>query len=545
MAGSVRATAVLAVVVALSACTSHHTAAPNRSTVAAVADGGSITIAAEHELGSFNTNTSVDDSPWANAITRLIWPSFSYQAPDGSVQLGPMAAGPPTVVTRDPFTVEWKIAANATWSDGVPVTSDDLAYYYESCNGRRDPGEPKSVDCVSTDGYDQITKFTEIDSKTAEATFSSPVAEYASLFDHPMPPAHIARQRGVDAWANAFVSSPIASAGPYMLQSWQHGTSLTLVRNPKFWGQAPHLDTITFRFFTDPTQEPAALGNDEVNVVAPDPASNLVGAISSVPGIRTVASVGPEAEHLTFNFRNPVLADAMVRRAIALGIDRHALAPNVLENRLFLSGQAGYVDDAGALDRPNAAEAQRMLDADGWVVGTDGIRVKDGQPLQLRIITTGSDAAREKTERLLRAQLRAIGVDLVMKNRPESSALDVIFGGARTASEWDIALFAWVHTAAPALDTAPVYQSGAESNPGAYNNPQVDELFAQAIGELDAGRRRTLLDQIDRLLWTDLPDIPLYQRPTFVAYSARYTNLVDNPNDEDLTWNAEQWGLRK
>jgi peptide/nickel transport system substrate-binding protein len=146
---------------------------------------------------------------------------------------------------------------------------------------------------------------------------------------------------------------------------------------------------------------------------------------------------------------------------------------------------------------------------------------------------------------VLRTQLRTIGIDLVASNRPGASALDIVFGGARTSREWDVALFAWVHTSAPALDTAPVYRTGAASNPGAYSNAEVDQLFAQATAELDAGRRRALLNEIDRLLWTDLPDIPLYERPTFVAYSARYTNLVDNPNDEDLTWNAEQWGVRR
>jgi peptide/nickel transport system substrate-binding protein len=552
----VRATAIgCALTIGLGACAAHHSGATRPVAAGAIVAGGGITVASEHELTSFNTNTSADDSPWATMITRLIWPQFAYQAPDGSVQPSFIAAGPAVVVSRNPFTVEWKIAPNAVWSDGVPVTSDDLAYYYESCNGRRDHGEAAVVDCVSTDGYDRITKFTEVDAKTAEATFASPIAEYASLFTSPMPPAHIARAYGAGAWTKAFVDSPVVSAGPYRLERWDHGTQLTLARNPKFWGPKAHLDTITFRFFSDPTQEPTALANGEVDVVDPGLAAGLGGAYAKLAGVTTSAGVGPEAEHLTFNLRNPILADPAVRRAIALAVDRGAIASTVgamvgvrvqpLDNHVFFNAQTDYADNAGDLAAPNVSAAMQALDADGWVADAGGVRTKNGRRLTLRIVTTGGDHIREKTEEMLRTQLRAVGIDLETNNRPGASALDVVFGGAHTSRDWDIALFAWVHTAAPALDTAPVYRDGADSNPGAYSNPQIDQMFEQAIAELDAGKRRTLLDQIDRILWTDLPDLPLYQRPTFVASSVRYANVLANPTSEGLTWNAEQWGLRK
>ncbi len=193
---------------ALAACgSSSKTSTPSTSVGPAKA-GGTITVAAKQEITNFNGNTSVDNSLWGAMISRLVWPEYYYQTPDFKLELGPIADGPATVIKQNPFTVRWKIKADAVWSDGVPVSSDDLYYYWQSCNGQVDKGEPvdpkdptaTGVDCVSTTGYDNVSKFIKVDEKTAEAVFKSPIAEYQSMFSNPMPPAHIARAKGKDTW---------------------------------------------------------------------------------------------------------------------------------------------------------------------------------------------------------------------------------------------------------------------------------------------------------------------------------------------------------
>jgi peptide/nickel transport system substrate-binding protein len=526
--------------------------------------GGAITVAAEQELTNFNQNTSADNLFWGALIVRLIWPQMYFQTPDFKLEPGFIADGRAEVVSEDPFTVRWKIRSDAVWSDGVPVTSDDLEYYWESCNGTIDEGEPvdpedstaTGVDCVSTDGYDKITKFTTPDAQTAEAEFSTPIAEYEALFSYPMPPAHIARAKGKDAWAKAFVNDPIVSAGPYMLKQYKKGESLTLERNPKFWGPAPNLDTITFRFFAESAQISDALRNGEVDLIYPQPQLDLVSQIGELSAVHSEINFGPTWEHLTFNFRNEILAEDAVRAAIALGVDRAALVDTlmkpfsdkaqVLNNRIFMNDTDGYQNNAGEFENLNVEEAKKLLDDAGWTVGAGGVREKGGKKLSLRIATTGGNALRERTEELLQAQLKEIGLDLKIDNRPGSDVFDVIFGGDETAGQWDIALFAWVGTVTPAISTAPVYGTGQGNNPGAYTNPDLDDLFDQAIAELDSAKRTGLLNQADVMMWqdTELPDLPLYQKPTFIAYSDKYANIVDNTTNEGFTWNAEKWGIK-
>ncbi len=552
-------------VLALSACGGGSSKTTASGDTNPTKPGGGITVAAEQEISNFNQNTSKDNIFWGAMIARLIWPQFYFQTPDFKLEPGFMADGPATVVKEKPFTVRWKINPNAVWSDGVPVSSDDLAYYWESCNGKVDPGEPvdpddptaTGVDCVATDGYDQITKFTKVDQKTAEAVFKGPIAEYAALFSNPMPPAHIARAKGKDAWAKAFVSSPIVSAGPYQLREHKKGDELTLEKNPKFYGTPANLDTITFRFIESASDQVDALRNQEVDLIYPQPQTDMVSQVADMEGVHSETNFGPTWEHLTFNFANSILADAKVRQAIALGVDRADLVnrlmkpfsdkATVLNNRIYMNGNDGYQDNSGEFANRNLDQAKQILDADGWTVGGDGIRTKGGKKLSLRIDTTGGNALREKTEELIQSQFKEFGVDIKIDNRPGNDVFDVIFGGKETQGQWDIALFAWVGTVTPAISSAPVYGTGQGNNPGKYGNKTVDDKFDQAIGELDETQRMSLLNEADKLMWgaTELPDIPLYQKPTYIAYNDKFVNIVDNTTSEGFTWNAEKWGEKK
>ncbi len=151
---------------------------------------------------------------------------------------------------------------------------------------------------------------------------------------------------------------------------------------------------------------------------------------------------------------------------------------------------------------------------------------------------------REKTEELLQAQFKEFGAGLTIVNRPGSAVFDLIFGGPDTAGQWDIALFAWSATVTPSLDNVSVYGTDQGNNAGSYSDKTVDGLLAKAIGEVDETKRDDLLNQVDQKLWIDLPNLPLYQKPTFLAYNNKYVNIVDNTTSEGFTWNAEKWGLK-
>jgi peptide/nickel transport system substrate-binding protein len=535
------------VLVGGAACGSDHKKDSSASTSTAagtVKDGGQILFGADQEPPGFNINTSKDNGTSVAVIIRNIWPSAYRVRPDFSLEPY-LLTGPATVTSQNPFTVEWKIKPEANWSDGTPVSTDDFEYYWQHCNGTN-----KDDDCASTVGYDQITKVEKPDPKTFRAIFKAPFSDYESLFGN-LPPSHIAKKTpGAAGWNNTFNDTPMLSAGPYMFDSWQKGSTLTLVRNDKWWGPRPHLDKIIYRFLPESSSQPDALRNNEVNMIYPQPQLDQVNVIKQISGVTSGVSFGPSFEHLTFNFKNAFLAIPEVRQAIAYGVDRQAIVNTLmkpfsdkasqLDNRVFVATQKGYEAHGQDYLRVGGVKAQAALEKAGFTKGTDGIYQKGGKRLTLRLSTTAGNKLREQQGVLLQAQMKAVGIDI----RIDNSDSKTLFGTRLPKGDFDIVNFGWVGTPFPASSARQIYQTGSDSNYGKYTNPAVDDLMNKALAEVNPVQRTALLNQADSLMWNDLPNLPLYQKPTFLAFSGKYVNIVDNTTTETPFWNVEEWGLK-
>ena len=526
-----------------------------------VQEGGEIAFAAEQEPTGFNNLTSKDNLAHLRYIMQHVWP-YSYRAkPDFSVEPTPTLAGEAEVVSEEPFTVEWKIAEEAIWSDDTPVSADDFEWTWQSCNGKVDPGEPTAkdeetgqditaLDCASTSGYDQVTAFEKVDEKTFRLVFEAPYVEYEGLFGDPIPPAHIGKA-APGGWNTGFDAEPVLSAGPYRFLEWVKGSHITLERNDKWWGPKPKLEQIVFRQIPDAATHPDALRNDEVQLVYPQPQVDLVDQLSTINGVHQEANFGPAWEHLDFNFKNPLLAIKEVRQAIAWGIDRDRYVNTLmkpfsdeakrLDSRVFVSNQPEYEphgDEYGARD---VAKATGALEAAGFAKGGDGIYAKGGQRLSFRIRVLSPNPLREQLEQLMQDDLKGVGIDLRIDN---FSAPDSI-GKIGAAGDFDLFIFAWIGTPFEVSGAKQIFSSDSDSNFGKYNNPEVDEAINKVATILDEDERAAALNDIDEMLWEDLPNIPLFQKPAGVlAYSERYGNITDNTTTESPFWDSVNWGLK-
>ncbi|MFP5376174.1 MAG: ABC transporter family substrate-binding protein [Acidimicrobiia bacterium] len=525
-----------------------------------VREGGEIAYAAEQEPTGFNLNTSKDNLAALRRIMMHIWP-YTYAAqPDFSVEPTALLDGPAEVVSEDPFTVEWRIHEDAVWSDDTPITSDDFEYYTLSCNGAIDPGEPTErdddgteitgVDCASTSGYDLITKTEKPDPKTFRAVFDQPYVEYEGLYGDPMPPAHVAKTLP-GGWNTGFDPDPVVSGGPYQLKEYVKGSHFILERNEKWWGQRPHLDTLVYRQIPDGSTHPDALRNGEVQLIYPQPQVDLVQQVESIPGVNYEVDFGPTWEHLDFNFKNELLAVKEVRQAIAWGIDRDRYVDTLmrpfsdeaqrLDNRVFMSNQPEYVAGGQEYAERDVAKATAALEGAGFAKGSDGVYAKDGKRLSFRIRVLTPNALREQLEQLIQDDLKGVGIDIRIDN---FSAPQTI-GGVGSSGDFDLFIFAWVGTPFEVSGTQQIFSSDSDSNFGKYANPRVDALVKEAATILDEDERADKLNEIDALLWEDLANIPLFQKPVgLLAYSDRYANISENTTTESFFWNVLNWGIK-
>jgi peptide/nickel transport system substrate-binding protein len=512
-----------------------------------VREGGVVRVAitTTFEVTGFNPNTSKDAGPGVQDVAVTMYPSVFRIQPDFTVQLDTTFMTSAQLTSHDPQTITYQIRPDARWSDGTPISATDFIYLWENLNG-----ENPKIDANTNVGYDRIKQVTgSADGKTVTVVFNQNFADWQSLFGSLLPAHYVRRQPG--GWNRGLDRSPerIPSGGPFRLAGFRRGETVTLERNDHYWGPKAHLDQIVIRLVPDSDAQLDALRNHETDLIAPLPTNDLVNHVRQLPGVRSQAGPSLGFEHLTFNLEHPILADLAVRQAIATAIDTEQLVDRLLRpvdpnaqalgNRIWPTGQQPYQDHAYGYGKGDTQAAKQLLEQAGWTLGGDGAYSKDGTRLELRYSTFTGDPRRQAEGELLQAQLAEAGIQL----RLDNTAGDILFGEWLPEGNFDIADFAWLGTPFAISSSQDVYRTGGALNHGKFSDPTVDVLFQQAIGELDPARAAAIGNQIDQQLWTQLPSIPLYQLPSFLAWRQDLVNVVNNPTAETLFWNAGSWGF--
>jgi peptide/nickel transport system substrate-binding protein len=514
---------------------------------AQIKEGGTLSFASDQEQAGFNPNTAKDNLFALSNIVTNIYPSVFNIHPDFSVQLSENVVDSAELTNEDPQTVVYKIKQNASWSDGVPVNADDFIWWWQNCNETN-----KKADCVSTTGYKDIKSVTGSDGgKTVTTVYKNRFADWKALFSQYIVPAHYGKKQP-GGWNTGFDKNPekIPSAGPYVVADYTQGQSLTLKRNDKYWGPKAHLDSIVFRYLTESTAQPAALQNNEVDMMYGQPQLDQVKIVKAIPDVTSTISFGLQYEHLDFNTKNPQLADVAVRKAFATGLNIQQIVDRtvkqfsdkatVLGNRFYMNGQPEYQDHRGSYGNGDTAAAEKLLTDAGYTKGADGIYAKGGKRLSFDISTTQGNKLRETQEELVQAQAKEFGFEIKIKN----ADADVLFGEWLPQGQFDISNFAWVGTPFAVSSNDPIFRTGSAQNYGKYSNPKLDQLMTQAISDLDPKKSAELANQADQILWDDMATLPLYQKPQLLAYRNTYTGIGENLSSQGPFWNAGIWAQK-
>jgi peptide/nickel transport system substrate-binding protein len=516
---------------------------------AQVKQGGTLNYGADQEPTGFNSNTSKDNGTSVSNVTINMFPQAFHLTPDFGVQMNTDLLESAEKTSDNPQTVVYKIKQNAVWSDGTPISADDFIYMWKNLNGTI-----KSNDVASTTGYDVVKSVTGSDNgKTVTVVYKEPFSDWKSLFcsgTYLLPSHYVQKQPG--GWNTGLDKNPekIPSGGPWKVQNYTPGQSLTLVPNDKYYGKKPSLDQIVFRFLPESTTQPAALQNNEVDMIYPQPQLDMVQQVKALPDVTSQSNLGPTFEHMDFNFKNPFLGDIAVRKAIATGINIPELVKRTvgqfsdkvkpLGNRIWMPFQKEYQDHFSQYGKGDVAGAQKLLQDAGYTKGSDGIYAKGGKKISLRFSTTAGNKLRETQGELLQAQMKQVGIEIKIANLDSQK----LFGDALPNGNFDISDFAWVGGPFVVSGDRDTYRTGGGSNYGSYSNPKVDALFAQASKEFDQAKLADLMNQADQILTDDMVSMPLYNKPTFLAIRNNFVNINDNATQDGPFWNSNTWGQK-
>jgi peptide/nickel transport system substrate-binding protein len=512
----------------------------------------------------------------ANIEGRVLDGAFRI-APNISFQLDTdQVTSATSTIVNGQQVVDLKINPKAVWDDGQPITSADYIFTYEN-ERSQDPTKGGCDSLLNVVGYNQIESATAVGDKEVKFTFikDQPFADWQGLFSGGSGGQNLLSKHAFDKGsptANCAAITagwPIAngipagmSNGPWLVKKENINVAsktVTLVPNPKYWGAQPKLARIVYtNIGSDSDTNVKALQNGEVNMIYPQPQLDLVANLKKLTNVTTSINFGPSFEHLDFNTRDPLLSKKEVRQAIAYAIDRKALVDatvgkfsdkaSVLGNRMLVSNQKGYVDQSGDYAKQDVAKANSLLSGIGAVKGSDGIYAIGGQKLSFTITTTQNNPLRDTTVQLIKQQLQAVGIGIT-ENASADIFKDKTHPASLEAGGFQIALFAWV--AGPALSSnLSIYQSlaaqgGAQGQNYSHGaDPQVDTTLTQMAGAATQDDEIKLANQADKLLWGDMFTLPLYQKPTLVAFDNNYQGIADNSTQAGPLWNNDGFSVK-
>jgi peptide/nickel transport system substrate-binding protein len=473
-------------------------------------DGGNLRLAISSFPANFNVlNIDGNTADVGSVVTPTLPGAFITQA-DGSLKLNTDYFTAAELTKASPQVVRLTINPKAVWSDGTPITWEDLKAEVDACSGR-----DKRYLIASRAGFERVKSVTRgVDDRQAVVTFAQPYAEWRGMFAGGMQPRSMTSTP--DAFNKGQLDAPGPSAGPFIVSRIDHSAQrIVLTRNQRWWGRKPRLNSITFLVLDSSAVIPA-LQNNAIDAAGVGTLDDMVTA-ERTPGVVIRSAPAPTWYHFTFNGApGSILSDDKLRLAISRGIDRQAIVnvvqhgltehPTPLDNHIYVVGQLGYQNNsAPAAYDPD--QARRDLDALGWKLN-GAVREKDGRQLVVRDVLYDSPAARQ-IALVAQQNLAQIGVKLVL----DVKAGNGFFNQYVSVGDFDIVQFGWVGNAFPLSALPQIYTSDGEGNFGRIGNASIDAKIDQTLSELDEGAARELANQVDAMIWREGFNLPLFQSP--------------------------------
>lgn len=547
--------------------------------VAQQANGKQIVVTTDQPWFAYN-NAEADNVNSYNGYANIMVLSNSFNL-DGNnkVLLNKDLMDSVTVTSQKPYTVVWKINPKAVWQDGKPVSCDDFYLTWLA-----DSGKVKSFLPGGTAGYEDMKPpkcgSGGKNSKTVTTTFNKPFLDYKSLFGGigDLLPAHAIEQQthlpditkltpkssssdlkkvsGMwnskkGGWATETLNKKtMLSDGPYMFSKYQKDQSITLVRNPKWWGNPGGPAKIVLKANKEVGGQVKALQNNDTDLMfSAHPDSSAAEDLRAMTskGYSYGAAPGLSFEHLDLNFANKWLKDKNVRKAFFQCVDRQELLKKVVQpvdpsaktydDLMFFPGQKGYEDNYSKLSTGKAAAAKKTLEADGFKLNkSSGYYTKGGKTLSLRIDHTPIPS-RADTVRLIQSQCKKAGIQI------KDDSDDKFLEGRVSQGDYDVALFAW--STSPFLtQNLPEYLSakkGGGENWSKYSNPTVDKDLKQAASVSDASKATQLYVDASKKLAGDYYSLPLFLTPNMWAWKSKTIDRVYVQGYYGPLFDANEW----
>ena len=424
----------------------------------------------------------------------------------------------------DSMSIAFSLDPRARWHDGRPVTASDVRFAFSLYKN------PKAG-AVQLSLLQDVDSVSVRDSLTAVAWYKqrSPEQFYVFTYNVRPLPEHLLKDIAPEALVTSpAVANPIGN-GRFRLGKVEPGVRTELLADTANYRGRPKLDRVIIATTPDPATAITQLLTgqaDFLEIVPPDAQPK----VDSSANAKLVPYPGQQNVYLGFNLADPralsrphpILGDARVRRAIAMGLDREAMLKNVFGGRGVLgTGPAAKSlgDTTITLPPFDRSRAAALLDSAGWTAGPDGMRAKNGRPLAIKLGVPSSSVPRMRYAVLIQEQLKALGIRVDLDQMDFNAFMDRgrrgMFDAAMHGRASDPGLAdmnqSWTKAAFP-----PAGQNWVR-----YVNPAIEAIADSLLKTGDPERIRQLKHRAYQTITDDVPGVWLYDVLTIAGAHKR------------------------
>jgi peptide/nickel transport system substrate-binding protein len=459
--------------------------------------------------------TSMD--PQYHALTPNI--QLSQTLFDPLTCMGPQLDVKPCLAeswTAEGTTWTFKLRPNLKFSDGSPVTADDVVFTYDRAG--KVPNSPSSFKIY----LQQVTKVEAVNPLTVRITTSQPYPLVATnLANLPILSAKAAAGPAPEGRTTTELNAGtgLVGAGPYRFVSWKRGTEIVFERNPHYWGKAPAWDRVVYRPISNPAARVAALLAGDVDLVE-DPPTDDLERLQKDPKLNVVTRASNRVIYVALDQhgnetpgiqgtggKNPLL-DKNVREALSLAIDRKALVDRIMGGvatpaaQLLPPPMLGTSKKLVNASKADPEKAKALLKTAGY---PDGFSLVLGAP-------TGRYINDSKVAQTLASMWTRIGV----KTTIDSNAPAVFFKN-RDSHAYSAYLAGWgtatgeMSNTLNALLVTPNKDKGVgTTNRSRYSNLEMDKLVEESATMMDNAKRADVLARASEMAMGDFAMLPIH-----------------------------------
>ena len=501
-------------------------------------------------VGKFNP--LIADTQYDEYVNGLVYASLLRL--NAKIELEP-ALAEKYEVSKDSTVITFMLRKGLTFHDGKPVTAEDVKFTLEALASPQYEGELQSY-VQSIKGFKEFNagKASDVsgiaikNDRTVEISFSEPYAPaLINIGTMGILPKHIWKDVPVGEWVKAteLLSKPVG-CGAYQFENFVSGSYVKLTAFNAYYGGKPKTANFVLKVVNEATVQ-AELIQGTVDIADVSAVKNADAKQLAAKGVTVVRYPNSKVQYMGFNLRDAKL-DLNVRTAIAYGIDRQAIVNGLIEGNgvvldtpmvpsLWSYPQSGLT---------HAQKAKEYLKKAGYEdTNGDGFVDKNGKNLQLTLTVPKGDKIREQTGPVIQADLKKIGIDIVLEPMDFNATMQKVVGNH------EFELYLMGNTLDPDPDPTPYWYSTQATdekgnfgwNIAAFRSKKADKLLDMNRKQLNTADRKATLQEFGVLLNKELPWVPLYAADIAKAYRSGVIGYM--PNTFVDFYNVQNWEVTK